>query len=273
VETALAHPYNLTWAHKRLISGDFLAPDSPYSHFIYLEDDEQLTFENFAYFLAGRDILRPFGNLVPAYLRMEWCDKLACAMNNDNIAPILLAGRPFISHGEYAFVTADNPYCGGFILDQELAREYIQTRSFDLKRSRAVSTEAGWFGVRERSAMGLTFENPPAPFAYRVVVPVAIASRVAPSCAWLAHLPNNYANDPSHHLGKVAMTDLFASNFNAEKEVALPAFNSTGQKWFRFHHRLGNHFRMLGRGLLIGTMDSLRRVKRMILGPRKPGQA
>jgi hypothetical protein len=121
--------------------------------------------------------------------------------------------------------------------------------------------------------MGLTFENPPAPFAYRVVVPVAIASRVAPSCAWLAHLPNNYANDPSHHLGKVAMTDLFASNFNAEKEVALPAFNSTGQKWFRFHHRLGNHFRMLGRGLLIGTMDSLRRVKRMILGPRKPGQA
>jgi hypothetical protein len=270
VETALAHPFNLTWAHKRLISGAFLAPDSPYSHFAYLEDDEQLTLENFAYFLAAREILRPFDNLVPAFLRTEWSDKRGCSVNTDNTAPIMLGQRPFISHGDYAFVAADNPYCGGFILDQELGREYVNSRSFDLKRSRTVNREVHNFGVRERAAMGLTFENPPVPFIYRVVVPVAMSSRLAPHCALLAHLPNNYADHPIYPHGKIAMTDLFAGNFKAENEVALSSFNSTKQKRVRSNHRVRSGFQAMWRGIIINIIDSLRRVKRMIWGPATP---
>jgi hypothetical protein len=266
----LPHPYHLTWAHKSLISGAFLAPDSPYSHFVYLEDDEGLTFENFAYFLVAREILRPFGNLAPAFLRTEWSEQRACAVNNDNTAPNALAGRSFIAHGEYAFLAPDFPYCGAFILDKDLAREYVKSRSFNLKRSRAVSAQMSYFGVRERAAMGLTFENPPAPFPYRVVVPVAMASRQAPSCALLAHLPNNYANDPNHHLGKVAMTDLFAGQFNAEREVVLSSFRSRKQKWFRFRHRVCYNLRAMGRACMIAVLDVLRRIKRMIRPPRVP---
>jgi hypothetical protein len=266
VEADLPHPYDLTWAHKRLISGAFLAPDSPYSHFVYLEDDLQLTFENFVYFLVARDMLRRF-DLAPAFLRTEWSAQRECCVNTDNTAPILLAERSFISAGDYGFVGVDNPYWGGFILDQELAREYVNSRSFDLKRSR----RAPW-GVRERAAMGLTFENPPAPFVYRVVVPVSIASRIAPQCAWLAHLPNNYADNPSAPCGygKIAMTDLFAGHFNARKEVTLSSFESTRQKLFRFRSRAVKNFRAKFIWQKRDIFEGLGRVRRKILGSGPP---
>ena len=246
VEVDLAHPYHLAWAHKRLISGAFLAPGSCYSHFVSLEDDLPLTFENFVYFLVARDILRPF-DLVPAFLRTEWNTERECRVNTDSLAPIMLAERPFILDGDYAFVGMDNPSYSAFILDRDLAREYVNSRSFDPKRSREVNpfgwferAVLGWFfenppaplhfGVIERAAMCLTFENPPAPFLYRAVVPVSISSRMAPQCAWLAHLPNNYADNPGTPHGKIAMTDLFAGNFNPEKEVTLSSYKSTRQK-------------------------------------------
>ena len=216
VETDLAHPYDLTWAHKKLITDEFIAPPGRYTHFVYIEDDERLTFENFAYFFLARNILRPF-RLVPAFLRAEWSAARDLHVNTDNIAPVKLTNRPFVSAGDYAFVGIDNPYCGAFILDQDLAREYVASRSFDPNRSREVSP----WDVRERAAMGLTFENPPAPFVYRVVVPVSIASRKAPHCAWLAHMPNNYAENANEPFGKVAMTDLFYGDFDAANEVLL----------------------------------------------------
>jgi hypothetical protein len=195
---------------------------------------------------VARDILRPF-DLVPAFLRTEWSVERECHVNTDNTAPIKLAGRSFISDGDYAFVGVDNPNYSAYLLDRDLAREYVNSRSFDPKRSREVNpfgwferAVLGWFfenppapfhfGVYERAAMCLTFENPPAPFVYRAVVPVSISSRMVPQCAWLAHLPNYYADNPGSPHGKIAMTDLFAGNFDPEKEVTLSSFKSTRQK-------------------------------------------
>jgi len=218
VVQGLAHPYNLTWAHKKLIPESFLASGSPYSHFIYLEDDEQLTFEGFAYFLAARKILLDFG-LIPAFLRVEWNANEKYYVNTDNIAPVDLANRPFISNGACAFIEPDNPYSGSFILDQDLAREYVASRSFHLERSCEMSS----WNVRERAAMGLTFENPPAPFIYRTVVPVSVASRTAPECAWLAHLPNNHISNLKTRFGKIPMTKLFTGDFDmSETAQSLP---------------------------------------------------
>jgi len=269
VEAALAHPYHLAWAHKKLIAGAFLAPDSPYSHFAYIEDDLELTYENFVYFLAARDILRPF-DLAPAFLRMEWSARRQCCVSSDATAPIKLAGRSFISEGGYAFVGVDIPYCGGFILDQDFAREYVKSRSFDLERSRKASPEVIHFGVRERAAMGLTFENPPAPFVHRVVVPVAITSRVAPQCAWLALLPNNYAEEPKWAWGKIAMTELFAGHFNARKEVTLSSFISTRQKLFRLSSRAVKSFCARCIWLKRDIFERLGRVRRRISGTGAP---
>jgi hypothetical protein len=218
IEKALPHPFDLTWAHKRLIVDGFLAIDSQYTHFIYLEDDERLTFENFTYFIAAREVLRPFG-LIPAFLRTEWSTERGCYVNNDNMASVDLAQRPFVSAGDCILINVDYPYCGAFILDQELAREYAASRSIDRDRSRELSS----WGVRERAAMGLTFERPPAPFIYRVAVPVSIASRTSPHYTWLAHLPSNYADDPKTTLGKIAMKDLFVGIPDMANEVQLSA--------------------------------------------------
>ena len=49
---ALEHPHNLTWCHKDLIRKDFLNSTRNYTHFIYLEDDIGLDFNNFCYFLT-----------------------------------------------------------------------------------------------------------------------------------------------------------------------------------------------------------------------------
>jgi len=246
VEGNLPNPRNLAWAHKKLISGPFLALSSSYSHFVSLEDDLPLTFENFVYFLVARDILRPFG-LVPAFLRTEWSAERECRVNTDSFIPVMLAQRPFILDGDYAFVALDNPSYSAFILDQDLAKEYVNSRWFDLKRSDEVNPFGLFegallglifqkppapfqFGIIERAAMGLTFENPPAPFAYRAVVPVSITTRIAPQCAWLAHVANNYADNSNCHNARIAMTDLFVGEFDAQKEVKLSTFKSTGQE-------------------------------------------
>ena len=209
---ALSHPFELTWCHKQLIVNQFCAADSEFTHFVYLEDDERFTFENLAYFIAAREQLRPHG-LVPAFVRTEWSTTIGTYVNTDNQQPIVLRGRPFIRTVHHTFVNLDNPYCGAFVLDRELAREYLSSPSFDQNLSRSVSS----FDVRERSAMGVTFESPPPPFIYRVAVPVAANQRV-PHCAWLAHTPNNYADDPASGFGKIAMTGLIEGELNAADE-------------------------------------------------------
>jgi hypothetical protein len=220
VEPRLDHPHDLTWAHKKLITGKFLGASSRFSHFIYLEDDERLTFDNFVYFIAARKILMPFG-LLPAFLRTEWSSAKQDHVSTDSQSPVVLEDRPFASARGHAFVCVDNPYCGSYILDRTLAEEYRATQSFSQEKSSGVSP----WGVRERAAMGVTFESPPPPFSYRVVVPVCLSSRTVPKCAWLSHLPNNYADDAKSVFGTVAMNELFSGSLSSEAEVSLPGFD------------------------------------------------
>jgi hypothetical protein len=203
VVTDLPNPYLLTWAHKRLIIDEFLASDGEYTHFAYIEGDERLSFENFAYFLAAREMLRNT-KLLPGFLRTEWSTKRQLYVNQDNWKPIVVADRPFVCVRDYIFVDPVNPYCGAFVLDRELAVEHAASRSFTDINGLIVHG-----GIRERAAAGLTFEAPPPPFNSRVVMPVSLRTRTAPDCALLPHLPNNYADVPTTAHGKIAMNELF----------------------------------------------------------------
>jgi len=226
VESDLVHPYLLTWCHKRLIVSEFLVDEFDYTHFVYLEDDEPLTFDNLAYFVAARDFLRPSG-LLPAFLRTEWSAARRLYVNHDNTTPIVVVERPFIRWGDYLFINPNIPYCGAFVLDKELALEYAASLSFDPTRSREVC----YWGVRERAAMGLSFEAPPPGFPGRVVVPVSFVTREAPRCAWLAHTPNNYADRKDTPLAKIPMTDLFRFARNA------PCPCGSGKRYKQCHGR------------------------------------
>src|SRR5271166_4632551 len=50
----LADPWHLPWCHKPLISERFLQVRTVYTHYIHLEDDILLSFDNFCYFVHYR---------------------------------------------------------------------------------------------------------------------------------------------------------------------------------------------------------------------------
>ena len=201
----LAHPFDLTWYHKPVISSDFIAKNSgTYTHFIYLEDDTRMTFPNLCYFLEYRELLRHFG-LLPSFLRMEYSDSLGGFVASDAFWPVYVPTQSHIRLADVMLVNLPNPYNPCFILDAELAAEYVGSPSFDQETSRKV---CNW-GVRERAAMGLCFEHVPAPFQTRYVVPVSAKTSMAPPFARISHLPNTFANNPSHVLGKNRINVLF----------------------------------------------------------------
>ena len=175
------------------------------THFIYLEDDIELSFANFCYFVEYREVLRSFG-LLPAFIRVEYSAVLGGLVASDAFWPVYVPVQSHIRLGDTVLVNMPNPYNPFFILDVELAAEYVWSRSFDREGSRALCS----WGVRERAAIGLCLENVPPPFQTRYVVPVSRRTAMAPAFARVRHLPDNYANDPRSPLGKVRVDELFA---------------------------------------------------------------
>ena len=199
----LAHPFELAWAHKPLIPREFLAAGSPYTHFVYLEDDMRFGFRNFRYFLDYRAALAPFG-LIPSFLRVEYC-AAAQEMRSTDLhytLPFRRLGK--VEIGPYVFAAHSNPYCAIYVLDHELAREYVASASFGLTTSAQVRN----IGTRERSAMGLCWENIPRGYRSRYAVPFDLNRQAAAAECWVPHLPNNYAERPTSASGKLAMRHL-----------------------------------------------------------------
>jgi hypothetical protein len=202
----LPNPWDLTWCHKPIIANEFVEGNhGRYTHFIYLEGDIRLSFVNFCYFVDFREILRAFG-LLPAFVRVEYSATLVGFTTSDVFWPVYVPVQSHLRLGDTVLVNMPNPYNPFFILDVELAAEYVRSRSFDHEGSLEVCSWA----VADRSAMGLCFENVPPPFQSRYVVPVSLQTAAVPAFAWVWHLPNNYADNPHSPLGKVRMDELFA---------------------------------------------------------------
>lgn len=198
----LDHPFDLTWCHKEMIPKEFIDNTKGYTHFIYLEDDIALDFNNFCYFVHFRKVLKDKG-VLPSFLRVE-VNKKGEFVNTDNEVSMNVANIPHIHYKEWLFVNTVNPYMACYILDMDLAKEYILTPAFDKNLSLANDSR-----IRELSAMGLMQENVPTSYSSRYVVPVDLKSLNCPKYAWIYHLPNNYADDPLTRYGKISMESLF----------------------------------------------------------------
>lgn len=199
----LAHPFDLAWAHKRLIPDEFLAEDSTHTHFVYLEDDMRFGYRNFRYFLEHRAFLASHG-LIPSFLRVEYSveeQEMRCT-DVQNSMPFEKLGK--IERGPHVFVAHTNPYCAVYVLDRELAQEYVATASFGLATSAGIRN----VGTRERSAMGLCWENVPRGFRSRYAIPIDLRRAIAAGECWVPHLPNNYTTHMRSASGKLPMRDL-----------------------------------------------------------------
>lgn len=201
----LSDPWLLPWTHKRLISDQFLSAASDYTHFIHLEDDILLSFDNFCYFVHFRDELKGLG-LIPSFQRIEFNDQDNRLYLLDQIGHSSFDHAKRVDVGRYRFVNLDFPHVAMFILDRELAKEYVATRSFDVERSKEVKPD---WGVCERASMGLCFESPPKGFDLRYVSPVDISSRMTPRWSWVYHVANNYSKNRMKPFAKTRVEDLF----------------------------------------------------------------
>jgi hypothetical protein len=179
----LAHPFHLTWRHKQMIPPWISTARQKDDYFIYLEDDMVLTNTNIEYFSKFLAPLRRSG-LIPSFLRFELRD--AAKYSVDMTEPQLVSIYPTNTVQGVKFVCPTNPYWAAFILDKGLAQEYVRSKSFDLVGS---EQQSKW-DVRERAAMGLTWEAVPNRYKSRYVVPL-IDGRPSDDClVW--HCAQNY---------------------------------------------------------------------------------
>lgn len=210
--TDLEDPWLLPWAHKPLIVDKFLADDSEYTHFIYVEEDILVSFDNFRYFVHYREKLKPMG-LLPSFQRIEYNDEDNHLYLLDQIGLSDFGTRKSVDIDGYSFVNLDWPYTAMFILDRELGEEYVATRSFDLKKSKESNPD---WAVAERAAMGLGFESIPEGFSVRYVSPVDPATRTTPRWSWVYHVANNYSKNRMLPYAKVRVEHLFAADSGIE---------------------------------------------------------
>ena len=209
----LSDPWHLTWSHKHLIVDRFLGLGAAYTHFIYTEDDILLSFDNFCYFTHFREALKS-QRLIPSFQRIEYNDSDNRLYLLDQIGVSNFGARGRVDVNGYAFVNLDYPYNAMFILDKDLAIEYVDTRSFDRQRSEQVRPE---WGLAERAAMGLCFECPPQGFTSRYVLPVDPNSLITPYWCWVYHVTGNYAKNHRKPFAKTRIDQLF----EAEEKVVV----------------------------------------------------
>jgi hypothetical protein len=195
----LAHPFFLTWSHKPIFK-NYLLADNSYTHFMYLEDDIQITPDNINYWLRGRCELLEFG-LYPSFVRYELNNKDNSRYATDITKKLKLKKYPhkFIS-SHYAYLNSPQPYQGMYLMDRKMMLEYID--------SPAYSPDFGSWNIREKATQGLTFVNVPRPFLSRNLIGINVSKKLIDPGAIIHHLPGNYANNPMSLFGKISIDEL-----------------------------------------------------------------
>lgn len=201
----LAHPWHLTWWHKRHLREWFARGGTPDDLFMYIEDDIVVTRENVAYFTRYLDAAKSKG-VIPGFLRFEK------GSNGQRISPDYrgyqqLKEQEKIFLDGQLFVAPQFSYWAGFIMDREMCAEYFASPWSDMAEADTMP-QSHRHSCRVQSAWALTFENVPDGLPSRYVVPVDAQIRPL-ECCQVWHSANNYSISKEHNFGTVAMEDIF----------------------------------------------------------------
>ena len=193
----LYHPWVLTWAHKSVMA-KYIVNDS-FTHFMYTEDDLEVTPQNIKHWIANREILRETG-LYPSFLRVEWNEYLRAWTSTDLTNKVKIEDSPRVTLGNkaYEYLNLPNPYQAMFFYDKELMLEHFNSYTYDVNSYGQIEkiklNEAWGGGVAERANYALTFEKVPHGFTSRNVVQYSSKYNLFNYDSFVHHLPNNYAN-------------------------------------------------------------------------------
>mgnify|MGYP003386579482 CR=1 FL=1 len=198
--TNLEHPYLLPWRQVRILREWIKSSRDADDYYIYIEDDMILNWDNIEYYTKLLMPLRAHG-LIPGFLRYEVCDGARNSV--DLTEPQLVSIYPTVTIADAKFVCPVNPYWAGFIFDRALANEYLGSSSCDMFESQSVMN----WGIRERAAMGLTWEAVPGRHKSRCVIPL-VDGRPAEYChIW--HCAQNYNVMPESKHARIPLSRVF----------------------------------------------------------------
>jgi hypothetical protein len=205
--------FYLTWGHKAVLRRVFRDPKV--SLLIYLEDDIRFTSESLAYWCRYRKPLAEVG-LLPGFVRYEERDGTRYVVDQIRRQVIRRAVRLAGGDDEPAFTELENPYQGMYVLDRPLAARHVRCSPYRGPfRSSVASSQGGYWNVRERAAAGPIFDDVPALFRSRNVVPIreaADASKRLDQMCLLEHMGRTYVDRDNSPFGKLRVADLFEAS-------------------------------------------------------------
>lgn len=204
----VAPGFDLAWRHRRDVEEIFMP--SKLTHFVYLEDDITFLYQNFRYFLDNRTSLSSRG-LLPSFLRFETDPETMRFYFADLTQPNLVGECQYIeTEDERVFVVPPLPtYCALYILDKELAEEFVESRSFH----QSDSLELTEWGQPERAAMGLCLENVSPPYGCRYAIQLDPARGGISRSALIHHSGNDHSRrmiGDGSPFGKIQLSSFFA---------------------------------------------------------------
>ncbi len=200
----LAHPWHLTWWHKRhLRSWIKTARDGEL--FVYIEDDIAIPAEALAYFRKHVESAKSKG-LIPGFLRIENAPD-GRSIAADYLGPQTVTENEIVTLGGTRFVAPKFPYWAGFVMDSDLAGEYLASPWSDRKLADTMPQSNG-HSCRVQSAWGLTYHKLPEGLFSRMIIPVDDDLQPLDNCmVW--HTANNYSVSKKHGFGTVPAKAVF----------------------------------------------------------------
>ncbi len=204
-----SNPRELAWMHKSIQRVTFARTPALYTHFLTLEDDILFTEVNFRYFCRYRNALEIHG-LIPGMIRIEFNHLASDVFATDQPIQQTLSEQKSVTVHNLDFVSLNFPYMAMYVFDRALMEEYLNSRSADMEMSQQISS----WGLMERAAMGLTWEQVPGEFISRQVVPIKSHTRMPHPMSWIYHMSSNFTNDyspgPNYVFGKIRMDEIFS---------------------------------------------------------------
>jgi len=212
------NPLYMEWQHKAVLTAAL--ENNSFSHFALVEDDILIEEHALNYWLLYRQTLATHG-LLPGFVRVEHFNGREFVTDQKvkqrvNEIPHLWIDES--DHQRTLFVAPANPHQGMFLMDRDLLAFHLtRSRGRSPLRSRVAGMGGHW-GILERAAMGVMFDDVPPGFSSRSVVPLSLSTdgtcTIATECT-VEHMPANYASDPHNLLGSLAVDEVFQHGGNS----------------------------------------------------------
>jgi len=173
----LEDPLKLTWMHRSTMAGRV----EEFDLFLYIEDDILIAEPAMRLWLREAERLAPLG-FMPGLVRVEH-NRSGELILSDYVHP---AKNPkIIEIDGTKFLANPFPYQACWLCTREHMRRFVRAPSFP------AGAEGQGLYPRERMAVGAIYDDVPAGYPSRALVPLTDDLRIAPE-ALVLHMPSNY---------------------------------------------------------------------------------